>query len=370
MMSRKAWIATAIALSVALIVVLWIFFGRNRQNGNTSPKISIGAILPLTGPAASLGKWIQNGYNLAVEEINQDKIIPEVSINLVYEDGMSDPRSSVSALTKLTTDEGIHVITTTLSPVALSILPIVKEKQLILFAAAAHPAITGSYDRAFRHNLTLQAEVNILATYMVDNIKPLRSRLVHINDDYGIGFKDYWQSQLDHFGIQNSPSISFDRAIQDVRSIAVQALNDSPDCIILVGYGPTLGTLLRRIRENGFTGTILVNNAMPFPDVRAAAGDAASGVFYVDYDIDYQDSNYISVNDKYNSRYGENIPPIALFEHNTLILIAKVYKETGGDFNRFASYLRSQEHLSLPGEIVTITKEGDIIPKLRISKIP
>lgn len=365
---RKRTLKTASAILIGITLV-WTIIASNctNRNGSNEMQVKVGTILPLTGPAASLGKWIRSGYEIATEEINQGQFVPGVQINMLYEDGMSDPRNSVSAFTKLTSTNDVRIITTTLSPVSLAILPIVKEKNLILFAAAAHPAITGEYEGAFRHNLTVQAEVDILASYMAENVKPTHPRLIHLNDDYGISFNNYWLTRTS--GVQSLPAISFDRNIQDLRPIALQALKDSPDCLILVGYGPPLGTLLRRIRESGFTGNILVNNAMPFPDVREAAGDAASGVYYVDYDIDRNDPAYIRINDKYRTRYGSDIPPVALFEHNTLVLIAKAYKETGGHVDQFPSYLRSQGTLSLPGEIVTFTKAGDIIPKLRMNKI-
>lgn len=354
---------------VLILITGWWAF-RHFKTRETKPSITVGSILPLTGPASSLGKWIQNGYDLAVQEINEDKVVPGITIKVEYEDGMSDPKNSISALTKLSTNSEVHVITTTLSPVSLAILPIVKEKKLILFAAAAHPAITGSYDAVFRHNLTVESEADLLASYLAEKIKPSHARLVYVNDDYGAGFKDYWQSRLDKVDLKSLTPIAFDRTAQDLRPIAVRALSESPDCIVLVGYGATLGTLLRRIRESGFKGTVLVNSAMSFPDVRAAAGDAASGVFYTDYDINRADADYVRLNERYRARYGDDIPPVALFEHNTLILIARVFKETGGRVDEFATYLHSKTSLSLPGETVSITKTGDIVPKLLINRIP
>ncbi|HKQ50366.1 MAG TPA: ABC transporter substrate-binding protein [Phycisphaerae bacterium] len=366
-MKWKAWVGVGAAIATGLGLFAWATLRSTAKDARN--QVRVGTVLPLTGAAASLGKWIQNGYELAVNELNEEQLVPGVRIDLIYEDGMSDPRNSVSAFTKLSAANDIQILTTTLSPVTLALLPLAKERRIAVFAAAAHPGITGSYDLAFRHNLTVQAEADLLYSYMVDEIKPKKPRLVYLNDDYGIAFRNRWETHLSGAS-QGLPSVSFDRSTQDLRTFAVKSLADSPDCVILVGYGQQLGTLLRRLRENGHGGSVLVNNALPYPDVRAAAGEAASGVFYIDYDIDRQNSAYVQLNERYRARFGEDIPPISLFEHNTLVLIARAFKETNGDIGKFAVWLQSQGSLTLAGEVATVTPQGDIVPRLRVSRLP
>jgi branched-chain amino acid transport system substrate-binding protein len=86
--------ALAIALTIALPPL-------SSQAGET---IKIGVVAPLTGPQAHLGKDIENGARLAIEEINAGKPSlggREVRFELLSEDDQADPRTATVVAQRL-----------------------------------------------------------------------------------------------------------------------------------------------------------------------------------------------------------------------------------------------------------------------------
>src|SRR3990172_444601 len=61
--------------------------------------IKIGVIVPLSGEAAFLGKYIVNGIEIAREDFLKSN--PDKKITLVIEDSKADPATAVNAINKL-----------------------------------------------------------------------------------------------------------------------------------------------------------------------------------------------------------------------------------------------------------------------------
>lgn len=63
--------------------------------------IKIGAILPMTGPAAVFGKKFQEAYTMAIEEINAQGGVKGKKLELLIEDSQEQPQLGTTAAEKL-----------------------------------------------------------------------------------------------------------------------------------------------------------------------------------------------------------------------------------------------------------------------------
>ena len=63
--------------------------------------IKIGAILPLTGYSASNGKNVNDGLQLAIDEINKRGGVNGSKIELIVEDSKSDPQAAVAGFNRI-----------------------------------------------------------------------------------------------------------------------------------------------------------------------------------------------------------------------------------------------------------------------------
>lgn len=366
-MKRNIWIGIGVVVVVALAIVLIV-----TQAKKEPEEIKIGAILPLTGPAASLGEQFRNGMLFAVEKINQQDGIHGVKINLRIEDGQGDPKVSLAVFKKLIEIEKIKIIEAPLSSVAMTLLPLVDQYDVLLFADAAHPEITGKSKYVFRHSQTATLEANVIGKLVLAEPNLSSIVLAIMTDDYGIAF----QKEFIHFVDRHKEKIKlkgivqFQKEEKDFLSVATKILDYKPNVVIIAGFEEGLGLLTRRLRELGFKGKIVGTIAFSTPSARNAAGEAAIGVYHTDLDINLSDPEIEKISIEFQNRFNRKLTPFSILAYNTILLITKALRETGSQ-NRdvLSNYLRNLGHFEGLAEKIEIKPNGDINPSLRIVQL-
>lgn len=119
---------------VAIIAVIIIILAFNQLK--TTPKdtsdIKIGSVAPLSGDAASLGEFIKNVTDMAVEKVNADGGVNGRKISVIWEDDQCNPSKAVSSVQKLiNTDKVKIIIGSTCSGDVVSFLPIAKQNNVM-----------------------------------------------------------------------------------------------------------------------------------------------------------------------------------------------------------------------------------------------
>lgn len=100
-MHTNQWLAGIIVV-VVVIGGGWYWYGHRAPAAPTGNPIKIGALLSLTGVAASYGESAKNSIELAAEDINKSGGIDGRPVQIVYEDDHTDAATAVSAFQKLT----------------------------------------------------------------------------------------------------------------------------------------------------------------------------------------------------------------------------------------------------------------------------
>ncbi|MEO0128711.1 MAG: ABC transporter substrate-binding protein [candidate division WOR-3 bacterium] len=326
----------------------------------------IGAIYHLTGPASSMGEVFKRGAELAISDLNCEKI----QFALVIEDGKSDPNVSISALRKLQ-QQNVKVVHTFMSSVSMALVPIADNEKIVIFADAAHPQITANKKYVFRHSNTADQEANVLWNYIVAKLNVTRIAVLYVNDDYGLAFVKH----LDSIANYNKPKISIIQSLTfasnqtDFTDIAVKINKAKPEVVIIAGYGKALGLVINRLRIYKYKGDILTSiGFVATQDAITSAGKYAKGVYFNDLDLRKDDSIFVKVKQQYSQKYGSEMPTSAMLAYNSIRFIAKAIESVGYDTDKIASYIKNLGEYYLPGENVVITKQGDIQPLLAVRR--
>ncbi len=118
----------------------------SQTSGQTKEPITIGAVISLTGAAASYGEYAKDGMQLAVNEINAKGGIKGREVKLVIEDDKTDPKGSVSAFKKLTSIDKVQGVVGGLWDfVAEPIIPVALESKTA-FISPSNFRIEGSFE--------------------------------------------------------------------------------------------------------------------------------------------------------------------------------------------------------------------------------
>jgi len=360
MINKNRWII----FSLIVLSVLNIYFLTGCAKKET--EIKIGAILPLTGSLATYGEVLKNSMELATDEINQKGGINGTKIKLLFEDSTGDPKTGISAFQKLMATGKPKVVVTTVSSVALALVPLAEKDKIVLFAEVSHPKISGISPYVFRHSNTAIQDAQVLADYIENVLKLKKVGLIVVNDDYGQSMRAELKNRLTQ--TQITQDLTFEKTEMDFRSFAALLIADKPDGIIIVGYGQGLGNAFKRIRELGYKGELLTGFAFGLTkDAATAAGEAAKGIHYPSFAFSLDKGQQVrDLEKRYMERFGSSPNDFLYIEYDTMKLIFEGINAAGYDAEKIKDYLRGLGSYSgITGEI-SILESGDILSPVKM----
>jgi branched-chain amino acid transport system substrate-binding protein len=223
-----------IIIWVVIIVAIGVFIwagGRNNVQLQTNEPIKIGAILPLTGPAALWGETVKNGMELALEQ--------KVGIKILYEDSKSTAVDGISAY-NLLQSKGVNLTVSETSLVAVPLSKIALERKqplLVTLVATEHSKIVNDYTTRYYTdpiNYSMPAFNDPLSP--VINLKKIA--VLNRNDELGVSVKD----KIVELGASNNKEIviqeSFTPNEKDFRTVLTKIKNSGAEMLIFVVANP------------------------------------------------------------------------------------------------------------------------------------
>lgn len=350
-LKNRLFVITLFLISGALLVSCG---NSEKKSVDEKEVIKIGAILPLTGPAALYGEQVRSGQQKALQYLNEN-VLDDKKIEILFEDGKGIPRESVNAYMKLR-NQDVRVFNTTTSSVSLALVPKAKSDSVLLFADAAHPNITSQEsDLIFRHSNTTNQEAELIIDYL-NKSSFEKVAVIYLNDDYGIAASTTLIERLKaDSDFELVLAEGYDSETVDLNTLTQKINLANPDITIVISFGQTMGNLVRKIKELRLRTHILASIGFIITGADAMAGEAASGIDYVDFDFqNIQDSGTQEVNSFEMLGYG------------TTILLGNAINEVGGNPQAIAEYIKSLETFDTGAETMTILPTNDILPKLKI----
>jgi branched-chain amino acid transport system substrate-binding protein len=273
----KHWKALfAIIGVVAVAVVGWLIY-----RANVPPReevIKIGAILPLTGPAADIGTQAKRGLEIAAKQLG---------VTIIYEDSQGDAKQAISAFRKLVATHGARLtgVISMLSGVGNAIIPIAEAEKIVTIHIASAPGMCVGKRYAFRWYITSEAQMTALVQYLQAQHVTLEDRIafLYTNDEYGKGAAEAFERAFRKI-YGHAPTIlkeTYEKDQTDFRNIVVKVNSFGPDVVAVVGYSKSLGILVQQIRQQSVRARLFVgDDAISYPEILRVAGSAADGFVF------------------------------------------------------------------------------------------
>ncbi|MBN1595377.1 penicillin-binding protein activator [candidate division FCPU426 bacterium] len=128
----------------------------------------IGCLLPLSGPYAPFGETIQQGLELALQEVNQYSAEDE-QLTLVYADTGGTTALALAGLMRLAEVEKVMVIIgPALSNSVKAVVPELTKKRITMITtSAAEPGLPSASPYLFRYMLTNEEQGESMAEYVI-----------------------------------------------------------------------------------------------------------------------------------------------------------------------------------------------------------
>lgn len=349
-MSKKIWIV-AVAVILVLIVII-VKLPVEEQDNNV---VSIGVILPLTGPAASHGKDAMSGLELARDEIESQRQSGQPKLELLIEDSLTSPQGGVSALQKLIQTKKIQVV---IGPVAssvmLAMIPIAEREKIVLLSpSASSPKITNTGDYIFRISLLAPPQAQALAEYAIGELDANNAAILYMNDDTGISYKQAFIDSFSKLGGQIILEDSYDKKSTDFRMQLTKLKSANPQVVFIPGIPRTTGLILRQAKELGLNCRFLGNYGAEGADLITSGGDAAEGFIYASLPISEEFTRLFK--DK-NGRLPTTGAPLV---YDTLHIVNEVIEKYGTSAESIKRGLNDLKNYEGATGKITLLQSGD-----------
>ncbi len=200
-------------------------------NASADPYVvRVGAVLPLSGELAYVGRDIQEGVTLALEEQASN----DVRFEFIWEDGKFAPKESVTATQQLISTKNVDVI-------------------LSLWDTADVISIRWNPDVAANHKYTFTFE-STYPTYYRDMGKLIReqgfTKAVFIHEETQAGTRERlaFEKEAQAQGIDLLAVESFQTGEQDFRGVLTRLLAKQPEIVANEGFPPATPILIQQLR--------------------------------------------------------------------------------------------------------------------------
>ena len=218
--------------------------------------IKIGIVLELTGELAPMGEKMLNGARMAVEEINAAGGVLGKDIELLEEDGGTNPDQGFDRVKKLVEIDGVQVIVgPMITPTSELSIPYAKEHKIPLITMSATGVPLSELEGTewyFRTCLRDDAQGLALADIIMDKGYTRLATIV-MDNTYGIGLAADAVQGLEDAGYQfeHEIAIEYDIAVKDYRTELGLIRDYNPDVVLAVTYGDDGIVVFKQALEMG-----------------------------------------------------------------------------------------------------------------------
>lgn len=170
------------------------------ENPGAEEEVVIGGIGPLTGSNASYGISVQQGGQLAVDEINAAGGINGMQIRYLFEDDESDAEKAISAYNKLM-DEGMQVLMGTVtSDPCIAVTDESSRDGILQITPSGSAEACTQYDNCFRICFTDPLQGRSMANYMYEEGLRKVAIIYDVASDYSSGIYEAFVDEFEALG--------------------------------------------------------------------------------------------------------------------------------------------------------------------------
>lgn len=247
--------AASLALASALVVSLAACGSNGNDAGSSGSDVfMIGGIGPTTGDNAIYGTAVENGIQLAVDEINADGGINGYQIEYQFEDDQSDSEKSVNAYNTLK-DWGMQMLVGTVT--STPCVAVVEESHadnMFQLTPSATTVEAVQYDNAFRMCFSDPSQGTVSADYIADNNIASKIAIIYDSSDtYSTGIYQSFAAEAEERGLEVVTAQAFTADSSTDFSVQIQKAKDSgAELVFLPIYYQEASLILAQADRAGF----------------------------------------------------------------------------------------------------------------------
>jgi branched-chain amino acid transport system substrate-binding protein len=316
---------------VLLLIAMFLVAGCTEQNTRVVKKqeattIKVGAVLPLTGEAASYGQAAKRGIQIAAARVNSQGGVNGKKLELLFQDDVLDPALAVTAFRKLVNNDKVDYVIGFGSGESLAMCPVAEENGVLLLVSGSSPEISKCGQYTFRNYPPDTFQGNVLAERIhrngFNNVA-----ILFVNSDYGVALKDVFVQNFNRLGGQVVLAEAHEFGATDVRTQLTKIQSQNPDAILFIPNSVTeMKTFLQQKKQLGIDLPVFGSEVLKTDELFSIASEKEIGELYTVFVSQYQGVEYQAYTTTYQSLFGEAPGPYSDYIHDNILALAEALK--------------------------------------------
>lgn len=298
--------------------------------GKEEKKITIGAVAPLTGKYAEMGKDLINAVKMAVEDKNATGGIDGRTIVLLVEDDEASPKQAVSVAHKLVgNEEIIGIVGHMNSGTTLPASSVYSQAGIpLVMPVPTNPQITQQgFNNLFRVPITDDKQGPADLEFILNVLKKDKIAVIHDKETYGEGIATEVKKALEAHGKQALIFEGVSSSDQDFRPIISKVRSLSPEVVFFGGGYAEAALIIKQSRELGLDVPFVMGDGCFDSQLITIAGQASEGCFISNIaPITAPTEKAKDFYDRFEAKYGKIVAFAPLGYEATNILLYAIEK--------------------------------------------
>lgn len=338
-------------------------------NKETSEKVlRIGVVGPESGGSAQLGQGQRKAVELAVNEINENKLAGEWKLEAFFEDDEGNPTKSSSATNKLIQESKVNIVVGAIHSSATLADMVVTERAgipQITPGSTGTSITTQGNEWIFRTAANDAFQANALIKYAKEELGLTKVATFTAADDYGQSGAKLLKDAIEKYGLELVAEPTYNNGDKDFKPQLITIKESGSQSIFLWGLYTEAALISNQAQQLGLDVQLFGASGMAAKKLIELGGEAAQGLiltqtFLPDADIP-KVTEFVA---KYKEKYNEDPIPHGAQAYDTIYIIADAVKRAGSNApDALRDALRKTEGLELVTGSPKFNEQGDDIGK-------
>jgi branched-chain amino acid transport system substrate-binding protein len=369
---KKKW-AKMFMASTLLAGILAGCSGAPKSSGSDSKTIKVGVNLELSGGVASYGESLENGIDIAVDEINKAGGVKGKKLEIIKVDNKSEAAEATNGAIKLTSQDKVTaIIGAATSGDTVAQAQIANDtKTILLTPSGTSPNVTvgdnGKLNEFVFRTSFIDPFQGIVAANFATKELNLKNAAIFADSasDYAKGLAASFKETYEKAGGKVVAEEAYVAKDTDFRATLTRIKAKNPEFIFIPGYYEEVGLIVKQAREMGITVPLMGADGWDSPKlVELAGADALNNTFITNhYTSEDPDKNIQKFVTTYKEKFnGESPNAFNALGYDTVYLLADAIERAGGtDTTKIKEALEKTKDLSRITGKITIDKNHNPI---------
>ena len=301
---------------LALVVLVALAVVGLPDGVHAQKSFKVGAIVPVSGPAAAFGLGVQRGLELAAEDIGVFTVAGEkYKMEVVTYDTVYAPDKTVAAINRAVYNDNVKYGVIIGAGVHPPILPIIRETGFLdfAFAAAGRQVTNPDNPTVFRIMASSDQLYQTYAVAIAEKLGGKRIAFLGPNDELGKNDAKAIKAEVEKLkakGVSFVGDEYYERGARDFGPALLRLIAQKPDIIDTDG-SPTgsIALIAKQARELGYNGYFVNSTAvLEAKAISDIAGKAGENIIALRIWANPPTKLYAELAERHQKKYGEAAP--------------------------------------------------------------